>query len=75
MNPALCGTWAVLPSLCQAGVPPAKPPSASKTHPEPGELFFLHAISICGKETAFGSVRDFTAGVFAACLPGYACCL
>lgn len=75
MNPDLCRIQAALPSLCQAGVAPAKAPSASETHPEPGELFVLHAISICGKEAAFGSVRDFTAGVFAACLPGNACCL
>lgn len=32
-------------------------------------LFVFHPISICGKEAAFGSARDFTAGVFAACLP------
>lgn len=38
MNLALCGTRAALPSLCQAGVSPAKPLSASETHPEPGEL-------------------------------------
>lgn len=52
-----------------------KPPSASETHPEPGELFVLGAIRICGKEAAFGSVRDFTAAVFAACLPAWECLL
>lgn len=51
-----------------------KPLSASETHPEPGELFVLCAISIYAKEAAFGSVGDFTAAVFAACLPGNACC-
>lgn len=35
-----------------AGVPPATPPSASETHPGPGELFVLRAIRICAEEAA-----------------------